>query len=115
MEEGIPRGFCGHDLCTISPFGSRNLNLGAKGTDVAIVQAVYNLMLATTNPPLGPVGTIPEQSGRPHRGCAKESTRIVRRSLFRIGPGNAHELGRDGTTHGLIESGTRFRGVPAWQ
>jgi peptidoglycan hydrolase-like protein with peptidoglycan-binding domain len=39
------------------PFGSRNLSLGASGTDVAIVQAVYDLMLATMNPPQGPMGS----------------------------------------------------------
>ncbi len=39
------------------PFGSRQLSLGDKGTDVAVAQAVYNLMLKTMNPPLGPMGS----------------------------------------------------------
>ncbi len=39
------------------PFGSRNLSLGNSGTDVAVVQAVYNLMLHTMNPPEGPMGS----------------------------------------------------------
>ncbi len=39
------------------PFGSRNLSLGAVGTDVAVVQAVYNLMLNTMNPSTGPIGS----------------------------------------------------------
>ena len=39
------------------PFGSRNLSSGSTGTDVAIVQAVYDLMLDTMNPPLGPMGS----------------------------------------------------------
>ena len=38
------------------PFGSRTLTVGDSGTDVALVQAVYNLMLATMNPPQGPMG-----------------------------------------------------------
>jgi peptidoglycan hydrolase-like protein with peptidoglycan-binding domain len=37
-------------------FGSRNLAVGSAGTDVAVVQAVYNLMLETMNPPHGPMG-----------------------------------------------------------
>lgn len=39
------------------PFGSRVLASGASGTDVAVVQAVYNLMLGTLNPPTGPMGS----------------------------------------------------------
>lgn len=39
------------------PFGSRNLSLGANGTDVAVLQAVYDLMLKTMNPPQGPIGS----------------------------------------------------------
>lgn len=39
------------------PFGSRTLSSGAQGTDVAVVQAVYNLMLKTMNPPQGPMGS----------------------------------------------------------
>jgi peptidoglycan hydrolase-like protein with peptidoglycan-binding domain len=39
------------------PFGSRNLSLGNIGTDVAIIQAVYDLMLNTMNPPMGPMGS----------------------------------------------------------
>ncbi|NMP22819.1 peptidoglycan-binding protein [Sulfobacillus harzensis] len=39
------------------PFGSRNLSTGAVGTDVAVLQAVYDLMLKTMNPPLGPMGS----------------------------------------------------------
>ncbi len=39
------------------PFGSRLLDTGATGTDVAVVQAVYNLMLSTMNPPSGPMGS----------------------------------------------------------
>lgn len=38
------------------PFGSRTLASGAVGTDVAVLQAVYNLMLTVMNPPLGPMG-----------------------------------------------------------
>ena len=42
------------------PFGSRNLRLTSPpmmGTDVAVFQAVYNLMLKTMNPPQGPIGS----------------------------------------------------------
>lgn len=39
------------------PFGSRTLDLGAEGTDVAVVQAVYDLMISTMNPPQGPIGS----------------------------------------------------------
>lgn len=46
------------------PFGSRNLSLGDSGTDVAIVQAVYDLMLQTMNPPQGPMGSPIGISGR---------------------------------------------------
>ena len=38
------------------PFGSRNLSSGSQGTDVAVLQAVYDLMVETMNPPLGPIG-----------------------------------------------------------
>lgn len=41
------------------PFGSRTLALRSpllRGTDVAVLQAVYNLMLKTMNPPRGPMG-----------------------------------------------------------
>lgn len=41
------------------PFGSRTLRLttpNLRGTDVAVLQAVYDLMLETMNPPLGPMG-----------------------------------------------------------
>ncbi len=41
-------------------FGSRTLSLQSpnlRGTDVAIAQAIYNLMLTTMNPPEGPMGT----------------------------------------------------------
>ncbi len=39
------------------PFGSRNLSSGMRGTDVAVLQAVYDLMLKTMNPPEGPMGS----------------------------------------------------------
>jgi peptidoglycan hydrolase-like protein with peptidoglycan-binding domain len=39
------------------PFGSRTLQAGASGTDVAVLQAVYDLMLATMNPATGPIGS----------------------------------------------------------
>lgn len=42
------------------PFGSRLLRLQTprqRGTDVAVLQAVYNLMLQVMNPPLGPMGS----------------------------------------------------------
>ncbi len=39
------------------PFGSRILSLNATGTDVAVIQSVYNLMLETMNPPEGPMGS----------------------------------------------------------
>ncbi|MCY0878778.1 MAG: peptidoglycan-binding protein [Firmicutes bacterium] len=38
------------------PLGSRTLTLGATGTDVAVVQALYNLLVETMNPPQGPIG-----------------------------------------------------------
>ncbi len=38
------------------PFGSRNLSLGSHGTDVAVLQAVYDLMLKMMTPPGGPMG-----------------------------------------------------------
>ena len=38
------------------PFGSRNLSLGSRGTDVAVIQAVYDLMLKTMTSPGGPMG-----------------------------------------------------------
>jgi len=37
-------------------FGSRNLSSGNVGTDVAVVQTVYNQMLKVMNPPQGPMG-----------------------------------------------------------
>lgn len=42
------------------PFGSRTLRLQSPnlhGTDVAVLQAVYDLMLQTMNPPRGPMGS----------------------------------------------------------
>ncbi len=45
------------------PFGSRTLTVGATGTDVAVLQAVYNLMLTTMNPPTGPMGAPVSVSG----------------------------------------------------
>ncbi|MCY0909858.1 MAG: peptidoglycan-binding protein, partial [Sulfobacillus thermotolerans] len=45
------------------PFGSRTLSQGDSGTDVAVVQAVYNLMLKTMNPPQGPMGAAISISG----------------------------------------------------
>ena len=39
------------------PFGSRTLSVGAAGTDVAILQAVYDLMLKAMSPPQGPMGS----------------------------------------------------------
>ncbi|MCY0886134.1 MAG: peptidoglycan-binding domain-containing protein [Firmicutes bacterium] len=39
------------------PFGSRTLSAGDTGTDVAALQAVYDLMLATMHPPEGPMGS----------------------------------------------------------
>lgn len=38
------------------PFGSRTLSAGDAGTDVAVIQSVYNLMIRTMNPPQGPLG-----------------------------------------------------------
>lgn len=41
------------------PFSSRELRLESpnlRGTDVAVLQAVYNLMVRTMNPPQGPMG-----------------------------------------------------------
>ena len=41
-------------------FGSRYLSLQTpplRGTDVALVQTIYDLMLGTMNPPLGPMGS----------------------------------------------------------
>jgi len=46
------------------PFGSRDLTVGKAGTDVAVVQAVYNLMLRTMNPPSGPIGAPIAITGR---------------------------------------------------
>jgi len=46
------------------PFGSRDLSLGSMGTDVGILQAVYDLMLHTMNPPQGPMGPPVSISGR---------------------------------------------------
>lgn len=43
-----------------APFGSRVLGLASpqlRGTDVAVLQAVYNLMLQVMNPPRGPMGS----------------------------------------------------------
>ena len=48
------------------PFGSRTLRMSTpalQGTDVAVLQVVYDLMLATMNPPLGPLGTLLPISG----------------------------------------------------
>lgn len=39
------------------PFGSRTLSRGKSGTDVAVLQSVYDLMLKTMNPPRGPMGS----------------------------------------------------------
>ena len=38
------------------PFGSRNLSGGEHGTDVAVLQTLYNQALKVMNPPLGPMG-----------------------------------------------------------
>lgn len=38
-------------------FGSRTLSQGNAGSDVAVIQSVYNLMLQTMNPPEGPMGS----------------------------------------------------------
>jgi peptidoglycan hydrolase-like protein with peptidoglycan-binding domain len=46
------------------PFGHRLLRRGDEGTDVAVLQAVYNLMLATMNPPGGPIGPPVDVNGR---------------------------------------------------
>ncbi len=49
------------------PFGSRTLSLRSPqmtGTDVAVLQAVYDLMLMTMNPPLGPMGSPIPITGR---------------------------------------------------
>lgn len=45
------------------PFGSRNLTTGSQGTDVAVLQAVYNLMLKTMNPEEGPMGSAVDITG----------------------------------------------------
>ena len=37
-------------------FGSRTLSGGERGTDVAVLQTVYNAMLKVMNPPQGPMG-----------------------------------------------------------
>lgn len=39
------------------PFGSRNLSSGDTGTDVAVLQAIYDLMLQVMNPASGPMGS----------------------------------------------------------
>lgn len=39
------------------PFGSRTLSQGAIGTDVAVLQSLYNLFVDTMNPPEGPIGS----------------------------------------------------------
>lgn len=39
------------------PFGARNLSQGNTGTDVAVLQAVYDLMIKTMNPASGPIGS----------------------------------------------------------
>lgn len=39
------------------PFGSRTLTGGERGTDVAVLQTVYNQSLGVMNPPQGPLGT----------------------------------------------------------
>jgi peptidoglycan hydrolase-like protein with peptidoglycan-binding domain len=49
------------------PFGARNLSLQTPqltGTDVAVLQSVYNLMVATMNPPTGPIGSSIPIDGR---------------------------------------------------
>jgi peptidoglycan hydrolase-like protein with peptidoglycan-binding domain len=38
------------------PFGSRNLSGGEQGTDVAVLQTIYDQMLKVLNPPQGPLG-----------------------------------------------------------
>ncbi len=38
------------------PFGSRTLHSGEQGTDVAVLQTIYNQLLQVTNPPQGPIG-----------------------------------------------------------
>ena len=38
------------------PFGSRTLSGGEHGTDVAVLQTIYNQSIAQMNPPLGPLG-----------------------------------------------------------
>ncbi len=38
------------------PFGSRTLSIGGQGTDVAVVQTAYNLMVTTMTPTSGAIG-----------------------------------------------------------
>ncbi len=45
-------------------FGSRNLSGGEVGSDVAVLQIIYNQSIAQMNPPLGPLGTPIPVTGR---------------------------------------------------
>lgn len=56
------------------PFGSRTLREGDVGTDVAVLQAVYDLMVATMNPNTGSIGTPTPITGR----FSADTTRVVR-------------------------------------
>jgi peptidoglycan hydrolase-like protein with peptidoglycan-binding domain len=65
------------------PFGSRILRLEIppmQGTDVAIFQSVYNLMLETMNPPHGPIGQPITVDGR--FGPASQQAAVNIQSYF---------------------------------
>jgi peptidoglycan hydrolase-like protein with peptidoglycan-binding domain len=65
------------------PFGSRTLVSGAVGTDVAVLQGVYNEMLLTMNPPAGPMGKAISISGT--FDCATELAVRSVQSYFGVG------------------------------
>ncbi len=58
------------------PFGSRTLSLGSRGTDVAVLQTIYNVMAVAMNPASGPIGLV-----IPITGSFDETTRTAVRAI----------------------------------
>lgn len=92
-------------------FGSRNLSGGETGTDVAVLQTIYNQMLKVMNPPLGPLGQPIPVTGV-YDAATKQAVRNVQ-SYFGIsvdgvaGP-NTYFLFGQGVGPNVTYGGPRF-------
>lgn len=99
------------------PFGSRMLSGGERGTDIAIVQAVYNLMLRAMNPPEGPIGQPAAVTGRydaPTQDAVRRiqsyfgrpATGVADREIYRI----FGQIANPGAGHPVYGGASLFRG-----